>query len=180
MTTAEFLLRTQADTARWGEALGRCLRPNDVLALIGELGSGKTTLTQSIAHGMGLIGPVTSPTFTLIQEYLGSPPMFHMDPYRLSSPQDLADLGLEEYFMREGVVVVEWADRIEESLPQDRLTIHLHHMTPKTDTEEAQETFRLLTARAGGPRSAMLISELHALPEIRKFVYSPDMSDYAL
>ncbi len=160
-----FLLPDRTETARWGAALGARLRPGDVAALIGDLGAGKTTLAQAIARGLGITVPVTSPTFALIQEYPGPIPMFHFDPYRLERPEDVADLGLEEYFERGGVVVVEWADKVSALLPEERLTLTLE-MAGEEASPEAEDAPRRLTAEAVGPRYAALLAELAALPEL--------------
>src|SRR5581483_9774605 len=109
---AKFALLSEQETRRFGRALGELLRPGDVVALIGDLGTGKTTLTQAIARGMGITADVSSPTFALVHEYYGPTPLFHFDPYRLDRCEDLADLGFEEYFHRGGVIVVEWADKV--------------------------------------------------------------------
>ena len=122
IVTLETVSKRAEDTFRLGEVLGRCLSPGDVVALIGELGSGKTCLTQGIARGMGVSARyhVTSPTFTLINEYPGDITLYHVDVYRLSGPVDLEDLGYEEYFYGDGVVVVEWAEKIENILPVEK------------------------------------------------------------
>jgi tRNA threonylcarbamoyladenosine biosynthesis protein TsaE len=125
LRASTFLLIEKESTERFGQTLGALLRPGDMIALVGDLGAGKTTLTQAIARGMGITAPVTSPTFALIQEYLGSIPLFHFDTYRLERAEDLADLGFDEYTERGGVLVIEWADRIAPLLPPDRLTLRL-------------------------------------------------------
>jgi tRNA threonylcarbamoyladenosine biosynthesis protein TsaE len=109
-------------------ALGRLLQSGDVVALIGDLGAGKTTLTKSIGAGMGILDDVTSPTFTLMHEYRGATPLFHLDPYRLDRPEDLAEFGLDDYLNRDGVLVVEWADRLLHLLPPNRLTIQFEFL----------------------------------------------------
>jgi len=123
--TLEMVSKRAEDTLRLGEILGRCLSPGDVVALTGELGSGKTCLTQGIARGMGVSARyhVTSPTFTLINEYPGDITLYHVDVYRLSGPVDLEDLGYEEYFYGDGVVVVEWAEKIESILPVEKCCV---------------------------------------------------------
>ena len=118
MTT--WVLRTREDTARFGEALGRRLRGNQTIALVGDMGAGKTTLVRAIARGVGVTSHVSSPTFGLIHEYPGAPPVFHFDTYRLQSNQQLQDLGFDEFFDRGGIVIVEWADRFPELLPVER------------------------------------------------------------
>ncbi len=160
-------MQDRAQTARWGAALGARLRPGDVVALIGDLGAGKTTLAQALAQGLGIEAPVTSPTFTLIQEYPGPIPMFHFDPYRLERPEDVADLGWEEYFERGGVIVVEWADKVAALLPAERLTLTLEIVAPEEMDMEAADAPRCLTVEAVGPRYESLLAELEALPEMR-------------
>src|SRR6516164_7772954 len=99
-------------TQAFGRRLGRRLWPNVVIALIGELGSGKTQLTRAIAEGLGIADSrvVTSPTFVLVQEYQARLPIYHFDAYRLKSEAEFADLGAHEYFESNGVCLVEWAD----------------------------------------------------------------------
>jgi tRNA threonylcarbamoyladenosine biosynthesis protein TsaE len=114
-----------AQTMYWGKLLGMLLAGGDVVALVGELGAGKTTLTQGIADGLG-VGKdcyVTSPTFTIINEYKGRVPVYHLDFYRIESSAEFDNLGLEEYFSGEGVAIVEWAEKIESFLPKEYLMI---------------------------------------------------------
>src|SRR3990170_4836152 len=99
------------ETISFGEALGSRLGPGDVVALFGELGSGKTTLTKGIARGAGVAAEVFSPTFTLIHEHPGRVPFYHVDLYRLTGQEDVEDLGIEEYLYGQGLVVIEWAER---------------------------------------------------------------------
>ncbi|MET3700117.1 tRNA threonylcarbamoyladenosine biosynthesis protein TsaE [Bacillus oleivorans] len=108
-----------------GELLGRLLRPKDVIALEGDLGAGKTTFTKGIAKGLDIERVVNSPTFTIVKEYHGRVPLYHMDVYRLEDSDE--DLGFDEYFYGEGVTVVEWAHLVEEYLPPERLTIHIQY-----------------------------------------------------
>ncbi|HLK59964.1 MAG TPA: tRNA (adenosine(37)-N6)-threonylcarbamoyltransferase complex ATPase subunit type 1 TsaE [Chthonomonadaceae bacterium] len=164
---ATFLLPTRAETAAWGEALGARLRAGDVVALLGDLGTGKTTLTQAVARGLGVTEPVSSPTFTLVQEYRGRVPLFHFDPYRLERSEDMVDLGFEEYLERGGVVVVEWADKLGDLLPTDRLTLGLELPAVGSAPDfEAEDAPRLLTAVPGSLRWEGLLAQLQALPEI--------------
>lgn len=164
---SKFVLRNREETGRFGEALGGRLRPGDVVGLVGDLGTGKTTLTQAIARGMGIGAPVTSPTFALIHEYRGKTPLFHIDPYRLERPEEMSDLGFDEYFERGGVVIVEWADKVTELLPPERLTLTLTlPEAPPTAVLDA-EAPRLLTAEAAGERYENLLMELAALPQVK-------------
>src|SRR5699024_12095320 len=96
-------------------------KSGDLISLMGDLGAGKTTLTQSIAQGLEINDYVTSPTFTLINEYEGRLPLYHFDVYRLGSIDELYDLGYEEYFYSNGVTIVEWRDKVLEEFPKDRI-----------------------------------------------------------
>ena len=104
-------------TENFGKALAASLNAGDVIALTGDLGAGKTCLTRGIAEGLGSTSHVSSPTFTIVNEYDGGKLMlFHFDTYRLSGPDDFLMSGLDEYFFREGVCVIEWSDIIDELL----------------------------------------------------------------
>lgn len=113
------------DTRAIGAAIAPLLQPGDALALTGELGAGKTTLTQGLARGLGFAGAVVSPTFTLVREYPGRLRLYHVDVYRLDRVQDVIDLGLEEMTDAGGVLVVEWGDVIEGLLPPEHLVVEL-------------------------------------------------------
>src|SRR6266540_6127853 len=119
-------------TESFGRRLGERLFPGAVVALVGPLGAGKTHLTRALAEGLGVRNPaaVNSPTFVLIQEYPGPVPVYHFDAYRLSGPREFAELGVEEYFAGDGVCVVEWADRVADVMPAERLTVSLHVTGP--------------------------------------------------
>ncbi len=140
-----------------GEVLAAHLSAGQVLALSGELGAGKTRLTQGLARGLGIpVEEVTSPTFTLIQEYAGRLPVRHCDAYRLRHPDEFADLGLDELFARDGVAIVEWADRVTDDLPRDRLDIEI---------EVTGEHERRVVLTARGNASQRLLEE--AFPSAR-------------
>lgn len=115
------------ETRAMGEKIGRTLRPGAVICLYGELGAGKTCLIQGLARGLGVKEEkeVKSPTFVLIREYEGRFPIYHFDLYRIESEQELEGLGYEEYFYGRGVTLIEWADKIQEHLPPNRIEIHL-------------------------------------------------------
>jgi tRNA threonylcarbamoyladenosine biosynthesis protein TsaE len=115
-------------THKFGRQIAELLFPNSILALIGDLGAGKTFLVRAIGEGLGLPSGalVTSPTFVLIQEYAGRLPMFHFDLYRLKRTSEFFDLGANEYFEAGGVCLVEWADRVGRQLPPDHLRITMH------------------------------------------------------
>lgn len=113
------------ETLMLGEELGKLVIPGDFIALKGDLGSGKTHFTQGVARGLG-VDPgvcVTSPSYTLLNEYHGRIPLFHFDLYRLDGDDDIRELGFEEYFSGSGVCVVEWADRIHRELPDEYLSV---------------------------------------------------------
>lgn len=120
-------LSTLKQTQEFGRILGTLAEPGDVIILRGPLGAGKTALTQAVARGIG-VDPqiyVTSPTFTLLHEYQGRIPLYHMDLYRLSGEDEVESLGLAEYFSGSGVTVIEWPERLGSLMPAERLEIEL-------------------------------------------------------
>ena len=114
-----------AETRRIGASLGRHVEAGDVLLLAGDLGAGKTCLTQGIAKGLGIEGYVRSPTFVLVSIHQGRLPLYHIDIYRLDHVAEVLDLGLEEYMAGDGVSVIEWADKAREAFPQSCLLVTL-------------------------------------------------------
>jgi tRNA threonylcarbamoyladenosine biosynthesis protein TsaE len=129
-----FIANSEQDTARLGVALASMLPPSTVVALIGTPGAGKTRLVQAVAEGLGVPGSkVTSPTFVLINEYSGGRlPVYHFDTYRLKDADEFLDLGPDEYFDSDGIVFVEWANRVVEFLPAERLEISIEVTGPTT------------------------------------------------
>ena len=123
-----YLMKNEADTAEFGKKLADSLKAGDVIGLIGDLGTGKTTLTKYIAEGLGVTETITSPTFTIVNEYhSGRLPLFHFDAYRLENEGDAFEIGMEEYFDRGGVSIVEWADMVIEVLPEDAKYIFMEY-----------------------------------------------------
>lgn len=119
---------TRDELLAWGEALGRSIPVPSVIALTGDLGSGKTTLAQAICRGFGVDEPVTSPTFALVHEYAASRgPIFHLDLYRLREPSELTNLAWDDIVNSRSLVIVEWADRAGTRLPPEAMVIHLSH-----------------------------------------------------
>src|SRR5690625_1582997 len=116
---------SEEETIRIGERLAILLRLGSVVTLSGQLGAGKTTLVKGIAAGLGVKQMVTSPTFTIIKEYEGELPLYHMDAYRLEHSEE--DIGFSEYFSGEGISVVEWATFIEEYVPDQHLNIDIRY-----------------------------------------------------
>ena len=121
----EYLSHSPEETEQLGEQLGRTLRPGSVVAYRGDLGMGKTAFTRGLARGLGCTCRVTSPTFTIVNEYSGALPLFHFDMYRLDSSDELFDIGWEDYLSRGGVCAVEWSERVEDALPDDTLWVSI-------------------------------------------------------
>lgn len=118
----------EEQTRAFALELAEGLKKGDLIALSGDLGTGKTAFTRYIAEGLGITETVTSPTFTIIQEYRsGRLPLYHFDVYRVNDEDELFELGYEEYFYGDGVCIVEWADLIEDLLPEDALRIHIDY-----------------------------------------------------
>ncbi|MDI6716546.1 MAG: tRNA (adenosine(37)-N6)-threonylcarbamoyltransferase complex ATPase subunit type 1 TsaE [Actinomycetota bacterium] len=113
------------ETWELAKRLAPMLSRGDVINLCGDLGAGKTVFAKGLADGLGIDEPVTSPTFTIVKEYQGNLPFYHFDVYRLSSPDELEELGADEYFYGDGVTVIEWGDKVEELLPDIRLEIKM-------------------------------------------------------
>lgn len=120
-------LKNLDDTEKLGNVIGRATEPGDIICLNGDLGAGKTTLTQAIARGLNVPSRsyVTSPSFAIMHEYTGIIPLYHMDFYRLSDSSDVIDLGFEEYFYLDGLTVIEWAERAADILPEERVSIDI-------------------------------------------------------
>lgn len=139
------------ETKAFGKRLGSLLKPGDILCLNGDLGAGKTTLTKSIGLGLGVEDYITSPTFALINEYEGNFPVYHFDVYRLEGVGDSFDLGFDEYFFGRGVCIIEWAEKIEEVIPEDRIVL---------DIEKTSEMGRKINLRGYGSRYLEVIKEM--------------------
>lgn len=120
---------TESELIAWGEGLGRAARPPLLVALSGDLGTGKTTLARAICRGYGVPNEVTSPTFTLVHEYPGArSTVYHLDLYRLRGPDELANLGWDDITSAEALVLIEWPERAGELLPPDHVPIQLQHL----------------------------------------------------
>ena len=136
------LSHSAEETERFGETLAATLHPGSVVAYTGALGMGKTAFTRGLARGLGCRGRVTSPTFTIVNEYEGKMPLFHFDMYRLSSSDDLFDIGWEDYLSRGGICAVEWSERVTDALPPDTVFVNITR-----DTEN--ENQRIITITGG-------------------------------
>ncbi len=128
------------ETFAFGEQLGLKAKPGIVIALMGDLGVGKTVLTQGVAAGLGITEPVSSPTFTILQVYEeGRLPFYHYDVYRIGDPEEMEEVGYEDCFYGDGVCIVEWADLIRELLPEDTIRI-----TIEKDPERGYDYRRII------------------------------------
>ena len=133
-----FQTKSSAETIRIGKSIGSRLLPGDVVALVGELGTGKTQFTKGMATGIGVGKPtyISSPSFTLINEYPGRIPFYHIDLFRLEWEKEAEELGLEDYFQGKGITAIEWADKIPSFLPKEMLSIHIAYTGEKTRSIE--------------------------------------------
>ena len=152
----QFTAQDEHDTKRLGAALAEVLPPGTVVGLIGTLGAGKTRLVQAVAAALGVPpGSVTSPTFVLVNEYAGGRrPVYHFDTYRLKDADEFLALGPDEYFESDGITFVEWADRVAQLLPKERLEIAL---------EVVGETQRCICVRGTTKRMEELVQRIAVL-----------------
>ena len=157
--TLDFISHSETQTRRLGVRLARLLQPGDVLALVGDLGSGKTRWVQGVCRGLEVTDPVVSPSFTLVNEYQGHWPVYHIDLYRLAEASEALTFGLEDYLYGSGICLIEWADRAQDLLPAAYLTIELYHL---------EETKRRVVLR---PHGARFVSLLDTFKEIAFALY---------
>ena len=138
----QFLSYSPAQTEAFGERLAAALHPGDIIAFRGGLGAGKTAFTRGLAKGLGITERVTSPTYTIVNEYLsGRLPLFHFDMYRLPSSEDLFDIGWEDYLERGGICAVEWSENVESAM-ENAITVDIARV-------EGQEDARAITVTGG-------------------------------
>ncbi|MBS0202082.1 MAG: tRNA (adenosine(37)-N6)-threonylcarbamoyltransferase complex ATPase subunit type 1 TsaE [Planctomycetes bacterium] len=148
----QVLTDSEEATNRLGLKLAAVVRPGTVIALVGDLGAGKTRLVQAIAAGLEVAQDmVNSPTFTLVQEYPGRIPLRHCDTYRLRDPDEFLDLGLDELLAPDGIALIEWADRVFHLLPRDTLRIDIRILSP---------TAREFVIAATGRTAGTILAEL--------------------
>lgn len=137
-------LENEEQTREIGFKLGQLLTPKSVVCLIGDLGAGKTTMTKSLAKSLEVDDDITSPTFTIVNEYEGKIPLYHFDVYRIGSSDEMYDIGFDEYINGDGVCIIEWANLIEDILPDEYLYIEMNYkesgremiLTPKGEKYE--------------------------------------------
>jgi tRNA threonylcarbamoyladenosine biosynthesis protein TsaE len=157
MSALELVSHSPEETQKLGRRLGEVAQPGDVFLLVGDLGSGKTCLTQGIAWGLGIKEYALSPSFVIIRELYGRLPLYHIDLYRLDRIEESMDLGLDDYLYGRGVCVVEWAEKALSLMPPERLLIRLDYLS---DTERR---FRL---EASGQRYSTIVSRVKKSPFI--------------
>ena len=144
-------LNNDQETREIGFKLGKLLKPGSIVCLIGDLGAGKTTMTQSLAEALEVDDYITSPTFTIVNQYEGKMPLYHFDVYRIGCSEEMYDIGFEEYINGDGVCIIEWANIIEDILPDEYLKIELNYkdmgreMTLITYGEEYEKIVEELT-----------------------------------
>ncbi len=156
MRSLELKSYSPQQTQLLGSRLGELAQQSDIVLLTGELGTGKTCLVQGIAHGLGIEEYAFSPSFVIVREYHGRLPLYHVDLYRLDDTSEIADLGLEEYLCRDGISVIEWAEKALAMLPQDRLLIRLSYVP-------GYETQRTISLRSEGQRYSELAKQLKSV-----------------
>lgn len=137
-----YISHSPEETEQAGCRLGQSLRPGAVVAFRGGLGMGKTAFTRGLARGIGCRGRVTSPTFTIVNEYPGPLPLFHFDMYRLSGSDALFDIGWDDYLDRGGVCAVEWSENVSDALPPDTITVTI-------ERHSENENWRVITITGG-------------------------------
>ncbi|MCG8482395.1 MAG: tRNA (adenosine(37)-N6)-threonylcarbamoyltransferase complex ATPase subunit type 1 TsaE [Clostridia bacterium] len=121
----QIISHSEDETREIGKKIAQQLNKGDILCLKGDLGAGKTLLSKSIAHAFGVKEPVTSPTFTIVHQYEGRFPLYHFDVYRIHDIDEMYEIGIEEYLYGDGVCLIEWADKIQEILPEESIWIEL-------------------------------------------------------
>jgi tRNA threonylcarbamoyladenosine biosynthesis protein TsaE len=152
--TLDFISHSETQTRRFGARLGELCKGCEVIALQGVLGTGKTRWVQGLGYGLNVREQITSPTFTLVNEYHGRLTLYHIDLYRVDQAGEALELGLEDYWYGVGVCVVEWAERVMAVLPPDHLSISLHHL---------DDTRRRITMSASGSHHEQLLKEFQHL-----------------
>ncbi len=153
-TSLATVTHAPAQTQALGRRLGEATQPGDLILLVGELGTGKTCLTQGIAQGLGIEAYVRSPTFVLATEYRGRLMLYHIDLYRIDDPREALDLGMDEYVEGKGVCVIEWADKALPIFPAEHLQVELSHQSAQA---------RALRFTAHGHRHAQLLDSIRKL-----------------
>ena len=152
------ITKSPEETKKIGKEVGKLARPGDLLAFYGELGAGKTCFIQGISQQLEVKDYVTSPSFTIINEYQGKIPIYHFDLFRLNNAEEILELGYEEYFYGEGLAVIEWAEKIEQLLPKEHL---------KIDIKFKNYHKRIISFIPQGDRFEKLLKELSKIENFR-------------
>ncbi len=138
------VVSSENETIKLGYRIGQILKGGEVICLEGDLGAGKTSMTKGIGKALDIDGYITSPTFTIVNEYNGRIPLFHFDAYRLSGPEELFEIGFEDYMDRQGIIVIEWASVVKSALPQQCIWIEI-----KKDFNQADNVRKISIDFAG-------------------------------
>lgn len=142
----EFIIQKLEDTLKLGKEIGLRANPGDIICLNGNLGTGKTHLTKGIAQGLGITENITSPTFTIVNEYSGRLTLYHFDVYRVNDPDEIESIGFDEYIFGSGVSVIEWSDYIKSLIPDEYMDIEI------SKAPELGEDYRKITITYRGER----------------------------
>lgn len=142
----EFIVDKVEQTMELGRQLGRLAHSGDILCLIGDLGTGKTHITKGIAQGLEVDDYITSPTFTIVNEYSGRYKLYHFDVYRVNDPDEIEAIGFDEYIFSDAVSIIEWANYIEELIPKEHIQISISKL------QEQGENFRKIIIESFGSR----------------------------
>jgi tRNA threonylcarbamoyladenosine biosynthesis protein TsaE len=160
MSILNLVTESPEETQRLGNRLGKLAQVGDVFLLVGELGTGKTCLTQGIAWGLGIKGYATSPSFVVVNQYQGRLPLYHIDLYRIDRLEEVIELGLDDYLYGRGVCVVEWAKKALDMLPEEYLLVEMSYLS---------DTSRNLVLKPVGERYVELLSQLNTAPRMKKW-----------
>lgn len=142
----EFIVDSVQQTMSLGKKIGELVNSQDIICLVGDLGTGKTHITKGIAEGLGVKDHITSPTFTIVNEYEGRLKLYHFDVYRVNDPDEVYAIGFDEYIFSEGVSIIEWANYIEELIPEEYLKITIEKLP------HLGENYREITLEPHGSR----------------------------
>lgn len=137
----DIITNSELETIELGNKIGKLLTDGDFICLDGDLGAGKTHFTKGLAQGMGIREDITSPTFTIVQEYDGELDLYHFDVYRLFDEEELYAIGFEDYLKRKGVIIVEWSEKVRGVLPKDRLEIRIEYLEDPDKRKLVFESF---------------------------------------
>ncbi len=138
----EYISKNAADTKKIAAEFVKTLHDGDVICMYGDLGAGKTAFAQGLAQGLNIGEPITSPTFTIVNEYYGDLPLYHFDVYRIADTDEMYEIGYEEYVYGDGISVIEWAELIEDILPEKR-----YNVTIKKDMAESEDYRKIIIER---------------------------------